>query len=186
MRFFFSLADGTALLDTGAAFIQKARITVFVRVDAHGPPLPGAPMRATIGDSVAGNYFFFSFFPNAGHYALVSQATNYFFLGSQLMCSALYGSEEAGKIIEEHFGITWEYGPNFQSQISKMGMLATENLPLLRYCQQIKQQLLTGLIWTQRSKSNFDKFCFLPRLINLSAHCRATDAGNRCHPSVWM
>jgi hypothetical protein len=73
-------ADGTALLDPGAAFIQKARITVSVRVDTHGPPLPGAPMRATIGDSVAGNYFFI-------------------FWGSQLMCSAVYGSEEVGKII---------------------------------------------------------------------------------------
>jgi hypothetical protein len=47
----------------------------------------------------------------------------------------------AGKIIEEPFGITREYGPNFQSQISEMGMLATENLPLLRYCQQIKRDI---------------------------------------------
>lgn len=58
-----------------------------------------------------------------------------------LMCWALYGSEEAGKIIEEPFGITREYGPNVQSQISEMGMLATENLPLLRYCQQIKRDI---------------------------------------------
>ena len=123
---------------------------------------------------------------DAGKMIMIMTFFWFFFWRQFLMCWALYGSEEAGKIIEEPFGITREYGPNFQSQISKMGMLATENLPLLRYCQQIKQQLLTGLIWTQRSKSNFDKFCFLPRLINLSAHCRATDAGNRCHRSVWM
>ena len=29
-----------------------------------------------------------------------------------IMCWALFGSEEAGKIIEEPFGMTREYGPN--------------------------------------------------------------------------
>jgi hypothetical protein len=128
-------------------------------------------MRATIGDSVAGNYFFFHFSPMRATMRWCHRQLTIFFWGRSsyvlgavwlggcgqdeydndiffgffwrqfLMCWALYGSEEAGKIIEEPFGITREYGPNFQSQISEMGMLATENLPLLRYCQQIKRDI---------------------------------------------
>jgi hypothetical protein len=78
---------------------------------------------------------------DAGKMIMIMTFFWFFFWRQFLMCWALYGSEEAGKIIEEPFGITREYGPNFQSQISEMGMLATENLPLLRYCQQIKRDI---------------------------------------------
>lgn len=57
-----------------------------------------------------------------------------------LMCWALFGSEEAGKIIEEPFGTTREYGPAVR-QVTDTGMLSTENLPLLRYCEQIKRDI---------------------------------------------
>jgi len=48
----------------------------------------------------------------------------------------------AGKIIEEPFGMTREYGPSATTRrITESGMLSTENLPLLRYCEQIKRDI---------------------------------------------
>ena len=76
-----------------------------------------------------------------------------------IICWALYGSEEAGKIIEEPFGITGDWAPSsFWSrssflaqkkeersssprQESVQGAQSSENLPLLRYCEQIKRDI---------------------------------------------
>ena len=71
-----------------------------------------------------------------------------------IICWALYGSEEAGKIIEEPFGMTGDWAPSsFWSrssflarssspwQESVQGAQSSENLPLLRYCEQIKRDI---------------------------------------------
>uniref|UniRef100_A0A7S0HYN6 Bestrophin homolog n=1 Tax=Hanusia phi TaxID=3032 RepID=A0A7S0HYN6_9CRYP len=59
-------------------------------------------------------------------------------LSHPLICWALFGSEEVGHIIEEPFGTP---GDGRFLKEGPGGIRFTENLPLLRYCEQIKRDI---------------------------------------------